>query len=113
MAADKVGGLPCGWLIHSIDGTPMKEPPHPALAHGKARHVGDQVALVIAESLQQARDAAEKVDVDYEELPAVVSPADAAAATTLVHDDVPANTCYTWAMATRPPRTPPSARRRT
>jgi carbon-monoxide dehydrogenase large subunit len=96
MAADKVGGLPCGWLIHSIDGTPMKEPPHPALAHGKARHVGDQVALVIAETLQQARDAAEMVDVDYEELPAVVSPADAAAAATMVHDDVPANTCYTW-----------------
>ncbi|MEN7526734.1 xanthine dehydrogenase family protein molybdopterin-binding subunit [Cupriavidus sp. DL-D2] len=96
MAGDKVGGLPCGWLIHSIDGSPMKEPPHPALARGKARHVGDQVALVIAESLQQARDAAELVDVDYEELPAVVSPADAAAASTLVHDDVPDNTCYTW-----------------
>ncbi|CAG2127183.1 xanthine dehydrogenase family protein molybdopterin-binding subunit [Cupriavidus plantarum] len=96
MAADKVGGLPCGWLIHSIDGTPMKEPPHPALAHGKARHVGDQVAVVIAETLQQARDAAEKVDVDYEELPAVVSPAAAAQSPALVHDDVPANTCYTW-----------------
>ena len=96
MAGDKVGGLPCGWLIHSIDGTPMKEPPHPALAHGKVRHVGDQVALVIAESLQQARDAAEKVVVDYDVLPAVVSPADAASASTLVHDDVPANTCYTW-----------------
>lgn len=96
MAADKVGGLPCGWLIHSIDGTPMKEPPHPALAHGKARHVGDQVAVVIAETLQQARDAAEKVDVDYETLPAVVAPAAAAQSATLVHDDVPANTCYTW-----------------
>lgn len=96
MAADKVGGLPCGWLIHSIDGTPMKEPPHPALAHGKARHVGDQVAVVIAETLQQARDAAEKVDVDYEPLPAVVAPASAAQSQTLVHDDVPDNTCYTW-----------------
>ncbi|WP_454762827.1 xanthine dehydrogenase family protein molybdopterin-binding subunit [Cupriavidus campinensis] len=96
LAADKVGGLPCGWLIHSIDGTPMKEPPHPALAHGKVRHVGDQVALVIAETLQQARDAAERVDVDYEELPAVVGAADAAFAAELVHDDVPANTCYTW-----------------
>jgi len=96
MAADKVGGLPCGWLIHSIDGTPMKEPPHPALAHGKVRHVGDQVALVIAETLQQARDAAEAIDVDYDELPAVVNPADAASASTLVHDDVPANTSYTW-----------------
>lgn len=96
MAADKVGGLPCGWLIHSIDGTPMKEPPHPVIAQGKVRHVGDQVALVVAETLQQARDAAEKIDVDYEELPAVVSAAQAASASTLVHDDVPANTCYTW-----------------
>ncbi|GJG94002.1 xanthine dehydrogenase family protein molybdopterin-binding subunit [Cupriavidus pauculus] len=101
MAADKVGGLPCGWLIHSIDGTPMKEPPHPALAHGKVRHVGDQVALVVAETLQQARDAAEKIDVDYDELPAVVSPADAAASATLVHDDVPANTSYTWGHGDR------------
>jgi len=101
MAADKLGGLPCGWLIHSIDGTPMKEPPHPALAHGKVRHVGDQVALVIAESLQQARDASEKIYVDYEELPAVVSPADAASSSSLVHDDVPANTCYTWGHGDR------------
>ncbi|WP_265922317.1 xanthine dehydrogenase family protein molybdopterin-binding subunit [Cupriavidus nantongensis] len=96
LAADKVGGLPCGWLIHSIDGTPMKEPPHPVIAHDKVRHVGDQVALVIAETLQQARDAAEQIDVDYEELPAVVGAADAASAPTLVHDEVPANTCYTW-----------------
>ncbi|WP_455279387.1 xanthine dehydrogenase family protein molybdopterin-binding subunit [Cupriavidus necator] len=96
LAADKVGGLPCGWLIHSIDGSPMKEPPHPVIAHDKVRHVGDQVALVIAETLQQARDAAEKIDVDYEELPAVVNAADAASASTLVHDEVPANTCYTW-----------------
>ena len=45
-----VNGLPCGWLITSIDGTPMKEPPHPVLAQGKVRYVGDQVALVIAET---------------------------------------------------------------
>ncbi|MEK7694511.1 MAG: xanthine dehydrogenase family protein molybdopterin-binding subunit [Pseudomonadota bacterium] len=96
MAADKVGGLPCGWLIHSIDGSPMKEPPHPSLAHGKVRHVGDQVALVVAESLQQARDASEKIVVDYEELPAVIGLANASSAASLVHDDVPANTCYTW-----------------
>ena len=45
LAEAKVGGLPCGWLIHSKDGTPMKEPAHPVLAQGKVRHVGDQVAL--------------------------------------------------------------------
>jgi aerobic carbon-monoxide dehydrogenase large subunit len=96
LADAKVGGLPCGWLIHSKDGTPMKEPPHPVLAQGKVRHVGDQVALVVAETYLQARDAAERVDVQYEELPAVVDTAGAADASTLVHDDVPGNTCYDW-----------------
>jgi carbon-monoxide dehydrogenase large subunit len=97
LAAENVGGLPCGWLIHSIDGTPMHEPPHPVIAHDKALHVGDQVALVIAESLKEAKDAAELVDVDYEELPAVADTAHAAdAGQALVHEGVPNNTCYTW-----------------
>ena len=47
-----VGGLPCGWLINSLDGTPMKEPKHPVLADGKVRYVGDRVALVVAETLR-------------------------------------------------------------
>src|SRR5215468_4862233 len=64
MAADNVGGLPCGWLIHSKDGSPMKEPPHPVLAVGKVRHVGDPLAVVIAESKQQAKDAAEQIAID-------------------------------------------------
>ena len=72
LAEAKVGGLPCGWLIHSKDGTPMKEPAHPVLAQGKVRHVGDQVALVVAETTLQAKDACELIEVDYEELPAVV-----------------------------------------
>jgi carbon-monoxide dehydrogenase large subunit len=93
-----VGGLPCGWLITSTDGTPMKEPKHPLLAQGKVRHVGDQVAIVIAETLRQAKDAAEKIEVDYDVLPAVVDTATAAKATTLVHDDAPNNTCYVWAL---------------
>src|SRR5690606_20697972 len=67
-----VNGLPCGWLITSTDGTPMHEPPHPVLARGKVRHVGDPVAVVIAETLDQAKDAAERIDVDYEVLPAIV-----------------------------------------
>jgi len=53
----------------------MKEPPHPCLAQGKARYVGDHVAMVIAETHQQARDAAELVKVDYEELPPWCAPA--------------------------------------
>jgi len=96
LAEAKVGGLPCGWLIHSKDGSPMKEPPHPVLAQGKVRHVGDQVALIVAESLNQAKDAAELVDVDYEPLPAVVDPAAADTAPAAVHDEVPNNVCYDW-----------------
>ena len=65
LAEAKVGGLPCGWLIHSKDGSPMKEPPHPVLAQGKVRHVGDQVALIVAETALQAKDAAELIEVDY------------------------------------------------
>ena len=75
LAADKIGNLICGWMIHSKDGSPMKAAPHPALASGKVCYVGDQVAVVIAETLAQARDAAEKVKVDYEVLPAVADPA--------------------------------------
>jgi carbon-monoxide dehydrogenase large subunit len=96
LAEAKVGGLPCGWLIHSKDGSPMKEPPHPVLAQGKVRHVGDQVALVVAETLLQAKDAAELVEVDYEELPAVIDVATAATAASAVHDDIGGNVCYDW-----------------
>jgi carbon-monoxide dehydrogenase large subunit len=96
LAEAKVGGLPCGWLIHSQDGSPMKEPPHPVLAQGKVRHVGDQVVLVVAETYLQARDAAEQVVVDYDVLPAVVDPAKAEGAPAAVHDEVPNNVCYDW-----------------
>ncbi|MBL8377451.1 MAG: xanthine dehydrogenase family protein molybdopterin-binding subunit [Burkholderiales bacterium] len=96
LAEAKVGGLPCGWLINNKDGTPMKEPPHPALAQGKVRYVGDQVALVVAENAWQARDACELIEVDYEVLPAVADTATAAGAASLVHDDVPGNVCYDW-----------------
>jgi aerobic carbon-monoxide dehydrogenase large subunit len=96
IAASKIGGLPCGWLIHSKDGTPMKEPAHPILAHDKVRHVGDQVALVVAESVLQAKDAAELIEVDYDELPAVINISRADGAASSVHDDVPGNVCYDW-----------------
>src|ERR1700722_210937 len=71
LAADKIGNLICGWMIHSKDGSPMKMAPHPALAVGKACYVGDPMAVVIATTLAQARDAAEKVKVDYAVLLAV------------------------------------------
>ncbi len=96
LAEAKVGGLPCGWLIHSKDGSPMKEPPHPVLAQGKVRHVGDQVALVVAETVLQAKDAAELIEVDYEELKPVIDITTADKAGSAVHDEVPDNVCYDW-----------------
>ncbi len=97
MAADNVGGLPCGWLIHNKDGSPMAEPPHPVMAVGKVRHVGDPVAVVIADTKQAAKDAAELIDIDYTDLPSVASVRDAIApGAALVHDDVAGNICYDW-----------------
>ncbi|HLJ38459.1 MAG TPA: xanthine dehydrogenase family protein molybdopterin-binding subunit, partial [Steroidobacteraceae bacterium] len=93
-----VGGLPCGWLIKSIDGTPMKEPKHPIIAESRVRHVGDQVALVVAESAAEARAAAALIEVDYEVLPAVSDTATAASSSTAVHEEAPDNVCYTWAI---------------
>src|SRR6201994_1902211 len=97
MAAENIGGLPCGWQIHNKDGSPMAEPPHPVLAVGKVRHVGDPVVVVIAETKQQAKDAAEQIAIDYQDLPAAASLRDAIApGAALVHDDVPGNICYDW-----------------
>jgi aerobic carbon-monoxide dehydrogenase large subunit len=94
-----VNGLPCGWLITGTDGKPMNEPPHPVLAQGKVRYVGDPVALVIAESPAQAKDAAEQIVVDYDVLPSVVQSLDALAdAAPQIHEQAPGNRCYTWAL---------------
>ncbi len=94
-----VNGLPCGWLITGTDGQPMKEPPHPILAQGKVRYVGDGVALVIAETPDQAKDAAELIAVDYDVLPSVVNPVDALkTGAPAIHDGAPGNKCYTWAL---------------
>jgi carbon-monoxide dehydrogenase large subunit len=92
-----VGGNPAGWLINSRDGTPMREPKRPVLAHGKVRHVGDAYAAVVAETLAQARDAAEAIVADIEELPAIVDMRTAVAdASNRVHDEIPDNLCYDW-----------------
>jgi aerobic carbon-monoxide dehydrogenase large subunit len=97
IAADKVGGLICGWMIHSKDGTPMKAGAHPALAQGKVRYVGDHVAVVIAETLGEAKDAAEAIRVDYETLPAEVDTATAQRqGAAVIHDVAPDNTVYRW-----------------
>jgi len=94
-----VGGNPAGWLINSRDGTPMREPKRPVLAHGKVRHVGDAYAAVVAETYQQARDAAQAIAdaSEIEELPAVVDMAAALADPgNRVHDEIPDNLCFDW-----------------
>jgi carbon-monoxide dehydrogenase large subunit len=97
LASDKIGNLICGWMIHSKDGSPMKMAPHPALTTGKVNHVGDAVAVVIAETAAQGRDAAEKVAVDYEALGAVTDPAKTQApGAPQIHADIANNTIYQW-----------------
>ena len=92
----EVGGNPAGWLINSRDGSPMKEPKRPVLAHGKVRHVGDAYAAVIAETAEQALDAVAAIEADIEELPAVVDMAAAVAGGELVHDEIETNVCFDW-----------------
>ena len=95
--ADGIGGLPCGWGITSKDGTPMVEPKWPVIAQGKARYVGEIVAAVIAETAEQAADAAELIEIDYRAL-------DAAAVTETahldgaaqIHEESPDNLCFDW-----------------
>ena len=91
-----VGGNPAGWLINSRDGEPMKEPKRPVLAHGKVRHVGDAYAAVIAETEQQARDAAEKINADIMELPAIIDMTSALSGPNYVHDEIETNQCFDW-----------------
>ena len=94
-----VNGLPRGWLITGTDGKPMNEPPHPVLAQGKVRYVGDAVAIVVAESIDQAKDAAEQIEVDYDVLASVVSSVDALKpGAPQIHEQAPGNRCYTWAL---------------
>ena len=92
-----IGGLPCGWQIHSKDGSPMMEPKHPVLAEGKVRHVGDPIVVVIAETRQQAKDAAELLDIVLEDLPATATVTDALKpGAGQVHEGAPGNLCYDW-----------------
>ena len=98
LAADEVGGIPCGWGLTFQNGDPMIEPAHPALAQGKVRHVGDAIAVVVAETRKQAKAAAQLIEADLNELPAVVDMKKAIEGGTLVHDEAAENTCYDWAI---------------
>lgn len=92
-----VGGIPCGWQVTDRHGQPMQEPKHPVMAEGKIRHVGEILAAVVAETVEQARDAAEAIEVDYDELPAVIDmKAACAEGAQKVHDELTSNLCYDW-----------------
>jgi len=96
---DKVGNLICGWMIHSKDGSPMKMGAWPAMAPEIVRFVGQAVAVVIAETRNQARDAAEAVEVTYEELPAVADiTAAIASGAPQLHPEAPGNVIFDWSI---------------
>ncbi len=99
LAEDGVGAVPCGWTITQTNGELWNAPPHEVLATEKVRYVGDQVALVVAETLEQARDAAELVSVEYEVLSANVKLDQASNSDTAqLHESVPNNTCFVWGL---------------
>ena len=100
LRADGIGPLPCVAQVSTVD--PLIVPPRYALARGRVRHVGDPVALVVAETRELARDAAELIAVDYRPLDAV---ADASAALApgapLVWDEAPGNLCFRFQRGDR------------
>ena len=98
IASDKLGGLICGWMIHSKDGSPMKAGPHPVLAQGKVRYVGDHVALVVAETKEQAKAAAGAVNVSYVALPHNVDAAQAMKTKAQVHEVAADNRVFNWSI---------------
>ncbi len=97
VAADGIGGPICGWVVPNRDGSATHEPPHPLLAQGKVRFVGDAVAVVIAESVEQAKSASELVDVDYEELPAVAN-LETASSGAEIHEGMAENRYFDWEL---------------
>jgi carbon-monoxide dehydrogenase large subunit len=97
VAADGIGGPICGWVVPNRDGSATHEPPHPLLAQGKVRFVGDAVAVVIAESVEQAKSASELVEVDYEELPAVAN-LETASSGAEIHEGMAENRYFDWEL---------------
>ena len=94
-AASGLGDLPVASGRERPDGTPMFTPPLPALINQKVRRVGDYVAFVVAETLAQAKDAAELINVDYEIMPAVTDAEEALKSDSpAVWDECPDNICF-------------------
>ena len=99
LRADGIKDIPCPIGVKSRDGSAAVVPPRPSLAIGQVKHVGDPVAVVIAETIAQARDAMEMIEFDIESLPAVADPVEAVKdGAPSVWDDAPNNTCldYQW-----------------
>ncbi|HEX6442609.1 MAG TPA: xanthine dehydrogenase family protein molybdopterin-binding subunit, partial [Stellaceae bacterium] len=102
LAQDRVGTVPCVSAVANRDGSPMASPPRPAILCDRVRHVGDTVAMVVAETAAIARDAAELIAVDYEPLPAVVDAARALEpGSPAVWDEHPGNLCFDWEVGDR------------
>jgi len=97
IAKDKIGGLIAGWKIVSQDGKDMKCPSHPPLAKDVVNYVGDQVAIIIAETLEQAKNAAELVNVSYDIKKAVVKTSEAMNGET-IHEGIDGNLCFDWLL---------------
>ena len=103
LTADGIGGLPCAVPMTNRDGSPGAMPSHPVLADGAVRHVGDPVAFIVAATAQQARDAAEAIEVGYDILPATTDLATATdAGAAQVWPDVPKNTVFDWEIGDKP-----------
>ncbi len=97
LAREGLGAIPPGVLLPGKDGKPMFATAMPALAHERVRYVGEPVALVVAETLPQALDAVDAVQVDYEELPAVSSVARALAkGAPALYEAAPGNIALDW-----------------
>jgi aerobic carbon-monoxide dehydrogenase large subunit len=102
LAADKVGDLPSDGGRKRRDGSAAFATPRPALARGRVRHVGDPVALIVAESVEQAMDAVDRLKIDYEPLPVVASAADALRpGAPAVWDEAPDNVAFVWESGNR------------
>jgi carbon-monoxide dehydrogenase large subunit len=97
VAADGIGGPICGWVVPNRDGSSTHEPPHPILAQGKVRYVGDHVVAIVAETLEQAKSAAELVNITYEELAPVVDLASASSGTQ-IHEGMAENRYFDWEL---------------
>jgi carbon-monoxide dehydrogenase large subunit len=93
------GDVPCLVPLDNRDGTPRADTSRPMLAKDRVRHVGDPVALVVAETLDQAKDAAELIEVDYAPRPHTVGTYESAQpGAPLVHDHIKGNVAFDWAM---------------